>query len=747
MSNAENLLDNLTGSEVSMYSTDPNAEGHIVIGDDRYISVPVELRDIAVESDHNIETVTFDCPRYWDGHDLFALCIYINYKRADGYTASYPADKVRVDPDDESVIHFDWTLSKNVTLVKGNLTILVCAKSVDEAGNEELHWNSKPNKDMFVSEGLEVNNQEVVDENPDVITALLLRIDEVEKKIGDQKVENIDVGDGEKSLKFNDTDTNRALADNSISGGTDSISGCKGFYISAIDFENNKIYLSNTLVVLPTVGEGVQDLTFETPAYEVGNDIGIMFSSHRLYFATIAGVENNIITYNGDLGFDATKVKEELEGYEFFVPQHPEIGSGTFVKMSFGFGEMVRAIGYCCVAFGQKLFAGNFTGLFGRNNKASTYTLGGGYGTVSSATHALFSGVSHIIKGYCVGVIGANNKVNGVCTFVAGDGCNFESDYSSGHGVGLLGKTSQQHIVGSYNAEDKDAVFITGVGNNNGTRKNGLVVKRDGSATLSKQGTSEDSIVTNKTLNEKLSPFETIQKILRAGAGLNSVTLGGAYDANGNYSTAMGLGTTAKAYVSTAMGYQTSAEGGMSIAGNRGTIAKKDNSTALGQYNQPNGTDLFQIGNGTSDDDRKNAFVVKMDGSAEIQTQGQSFNSVVRKDYVDAEISRAKKEAVGLKTISGSYVGNGSMAAHIYIDGLHSVKQLVVMDIGHQGMWISDCGMSILSGAAEQIWVEYYHLDDRTAFALHTNDESIENDFNRSDTTYYWMAIVGEYNQ
>ena len=46
------------------------SEPHIVIDSHRAITVPEQLKRIAVQFDHNFETVTFDCPRYWDGHDL-----------------------------------------------------------------------------------------------------------------------------------------------------------------------------------------------------------------------------------------------------------------------------------------------------------------------------------------------------------------------------------------------------------------------------------------------------------------------------------------------------------------------------------------------------------------------------------------------------------------------------------------------------------------------------------------------------
>lgn len=81
MSQAEDLLDSLSEEESSYFAgTSPN-ERHIVIGKDRFITVPEELKKIAVQGDNNIETVTFDCPRYWDEHDLSAT-IFQTYLQA-----------------------------------------------------------------------------------------------------------------------------------------------------------------------------------------------------------------------------------------------------------------------------------------------------------------------------------------------------------------------------------------------------------------------------------------------------------------------------------------------------------------------------------------------------------------------------------------------------------------------------------------------------------------------------------------
>lgn len=177
MGQAEELLDSLTPEQIAAYSVDTDDEPHIVIGNDRRISVPESLRRIAVQYDHNVETVMFDCPRYWDNLDMSQMAIYINYMRSDKYGDSYPADNVTVDGD---IMHFTWTISRNVTEAAGKIVFLVCVKKTNEDGEEVNHWNSEPCADMHVSEGLETEEQ-WLDSTMDIVTQLLLRMDSVEQ--------------------------------------------------------------------------------------------------------------------------------------------------------------------------------------------------------------------------------------------------------------------------------------------------------------------------------------------------------------------------------------------------------------------------------------------------------------------------------------------------------------------------------------------------------------------------------------
>lgn len=176
MSQAEELLNSLSENDVALNTANPESEGHIVVDSDRFITVPDKLKRIAVANDHNIETVTFDCPRYWDGHDMSTMKVYINYSSADGSLGCYLADNVSVDENDSNIIHFDWVITRSVAAAKGEIAFLVCIKKTDANGNEERHWNSELCRDMYVSEGLECMDY-LEKAYPDLYTQLLQQID------------------------------------------------------------------------------------------------------------------------------------------------------------------------------------------------------------------------------------------------------------------------------------------------------------------------------------------------------------------------------------------------------------------------------------------------------------------------------------------------------------------------------------------------------------------------------------------
>ena len=76
--------------------------------------------------------------------------------------------------------------------------------------------------------------------------------------------------------------------------------------------------------------------------------------------------------------------------------------------------------------------------------------------------------------------------------------------------------------------------------------------------------------------------------------------------------------------------------GDNSISAGCNTVAGFDNQTVLGKFNQSDESAAMIIGWGTSDEDRKNIFTVKQDGSAELLKQGETPNSILLKDALDS---------------------------------------------------------------------------------------------------------------
>lgn len=113
------------------------------------------------------------------------------------------------------------------------------------------------------------------------------------------------------------------------------------------------------------------------------------------------------------------------------------------------------------------------------------------------------------------------------------------------------------------------------------------------------------------------------------------------------------INNKAEGKYSSASGTHTSASGENSSANGLGTVANESAQFIVGKYNKPDSTGaLFEVGNGTGDSDRNNAFVSFSDGHAEISNLvPPNDNSLTTKKYVndqdkildekiDAEVSR-----------------------------------------------------------------------------------------------------------
>lgn len=234
MSRADELLSSLSEDDISLQLVNPDTEPHIVISEDRFITVPEELHRIAVQFDHDVETVTFDCPRYWDGLDMSELSIYINYMRKDRYVGCYKATDIAVDSVNSSIMHFNWKISRNVSEVAGELKFLVCIKKGDSEGYEVNHWNSELNNEMYISEGLELGS-DYFDAFPDIIAQWEDEVNQVKQILLDAKANGEFTGPAGYSPRIlvRDVDDGHELVITDVSGSqtvkvTDGTNGTNG---------------------------------------------------------------------------------------------------------------------------------------------------------------------------------------------------------------------------------------------------------------------------------------------------------------------------------------------------------------------------------------------------------------------------------------------------------------------------------------------------------------------------------------
>lgn len=138
-------------------------EPHIVINNDRSITVPDVLKNVAVQYDHDIETVTFDCPRYWDGNDLSGMKIMINFIKPLGDQGTYVCKSATIDQSNDKIIHFDWTISSEVTSQPGDIKFIVCMQKDATDQTTSWIWHSQICSLMTILPGIECDSSVISD--------------------------------------------------------------------------------------------------------------------------------------------------------------------------------------------------------------------------------------------------------------------------------------------------------------------------------------------------------------------------------------------------------------------------------------------------------------------------------------------------------------------------------------------------------------------------------------------------------
>lgn len=162
------------------------AHTHPVVDGDAHFVISSTTREITTTStrlelmqgDHQSERITFEIPRFIDGHDM-SLCdrVKIHYTNTDKKTKATKKDVYIID--DITVVNdavtFSWLITRNATKYYGSLAFIVVFECLDKDGNYTYRWSTEICNLLSVGESFN-NSKSVANNNSDALEKIKLDI-------------------------------------------------------------------------------------------------------------------------------------------------------------------------------------------------------------------------------------------------------------------------------------------------------------------------------------------------------------------------------------------------------------------------------------------------------------------------------------------------------------------------------------------------------------------------------------------
>ena len=135
-----------------------------------------------IQNDHNSEVITFELPRYIEGHDM-SLCNvaqvhYINQdsKSKEQSASIYDMWDLRVDPEDEDKVLCSWLVSHNATKYAGGLSFALRFACIENDGTVQYAWHTSSYTGFVISEGVYIDGKQIIDNNIDILNQYITLI-------------------------------------------------------------------------------------------------------------------------------------------------------------------------------------------------------------------------------------------------------------------------------------------------------------------------------------------------------------------------------------------------------------------------------------------------------------------------------------------------------------------------------------------------------------------------------------------
>lgn len=417
-------------------------------------------------------------------------------------------------------------------------------------------------------------------------------------------------GEGKNSLIG--LNNSQAIGDKSIALGINTIAGCKGYYIKAIDPVNGFLYLSNRQTKPIASEDAFIDTNFETPKYEEGDYFVIVNDLHYVCISKILWVANNQVAYDQELGLGFNAIYDdnniEIDGYSFCVPTKPTVGIVSLAYQAFAMGENNIAAGRSSVAFGRDTVAlDDYAFVEGRANSAGYAAHAEGFQNIALGESSHAEGCKTKSTGYNSHAEGRETESYGKYSHAEGylTDANGETAHAEGHSSEASGEAAHAEgcktVASGYNshAEGRETDSIGRFSHAEGylteamgeashaegqsTTTNGLATHAEGLSTtaVGEASHAEGRSTTANSLASHAEGLETTANDIGAHAeGCGSEAFITASHAEGYYTKTYGTGAHSEGYETHAGNPGAHAEGRQSVAAGHNSHAEGFNTWA-----------------------------------------------------------------------------------------------------------------------------------------------------------------------
>lgn len=341
--------------------------------------------------------------------------------------------------------------------------------------------------------------------------------------------------------------------------------------------------------------------------------------------------ENVIVKYNDGTHENAQVVLEDKAERSLYQDDKIDLGGSSSKQhgvYSASIGTETLASGGNSIAVGD---AAHAEGL-------NSSSFGNGTYAIAESSHTEGQGTSTTEKAKYAHAEGWATKARGVATHVEGYNNSAMTNYSHAEGTETVASGVASHAEGIHTVSDAEGSHAEGYW----TAAYGLHSHVEGESILNASGTGYANIlkaegrashaegratIASGDYSHAEGAFTSATASTAHAEGYNSHAKGYNSHAEGIYNTASGAASHAGGVYSNVSSSYSFAHGyGLKITGN---IAQ----AAFGKYNYPYGSALFCVGNGKSDTDRKNAFLITSDGTfylngLSMTVEDQKFNKL-----------------------------------------------------------------------------------------------------------------------